>query len=450
MIQKKQARRRSLTPAPVRPRIDVAVASEVAGTLGVLLWMRLRDAMRWASVPENERTGLLGPVLPDHASWEADAVLNETLAPSIRTLAALARYPDLVKGDDIGVACANVSAWAIATQRRETALLFAEAAALADPWNARYCAEAGSACVWVAAATSAGADEDDRAMARDADRRADLWFARGRQIGRWMGQWEWYIRCRIRAGMHAYEQGDYQRARRSYRGAHSTAEWRGFPDLAGKAQHDMMLIECAVGTYERAEEHLYAALMNYPVHYERLPHLAHDAAYMFVCWGGFTAALEILEAVYPMILKPTERIAVMGTIARASAGVRDRPRHRDAVADVLLYAALCEVNAAAALVLAAEGALEFQDWDRSAELAQYGLRIAEKRCEREPQRRASRVLENASARKAPECPTVPSERIQRAKLVVLDRLAKVRAPADEDGTRAPIRAELTKFTMSAR
>jgi hypothetical protein len=140
----------------------------------------------------------------------------------------------------------------------------------------------------------------------------------------------------------------------------------------------------------------------------------------------------------------------MGTLARAAAGVGDRTRYRDAVADVLLYAALSELNAAAALVLAAEGALDFRDWTRSAELAACGLRIAERRREREPQRRAQIVLERAAAEKVPEYPAYPAERIHRTLLVVVSRLAKLRAPADPDEAQTEVRAELTKFTMSAR
>lgn len=450
MARRKTIRRKILPPAPVAPRTDSEVATEAGGALGLILWLRLRDVVLWARVPQAERKELFGPVAPEHEQWEQAAAGLDALATAVRTLSALARYPELVKGADVANACSTISSWAISTGKRETGLQFAEAAALADPLNARLCAEAGSACVWAAAATAVDGDQDARERSADADRRAEIWFERGLRIGRWTEQWEWYIRCRIRAGMHAYEQGDFRRARRAYRGAHSTAVWRGFPDLAGKAHHDMMLIECAVGTYERAESHLYGALSNYPVHYQRLPHLAHDAAYMFVCWGAFQPALELLDAVHPLIEKPTERIAVMGTIARAAAGVRDRSRHRDAVADVLLYAALCEINAAAALVLAAEGALDFQDWSRSAELAAYGLRVAGKRCEREPQRRAQRVLAYAAEREIPEYPSVPPERIQRTKMMVLGRLSKFRAPVDHDEARTPVRSELTKFTMSAR
>jgi tetratricopeptide (TPR) repeat protein len=341
----------------------------------------------------------------------------------------------------------------MATGKPETALHFAEAAALADPLNARLCAEAGTACVLAAGATPAGATLESRAAeaaSREAERRAEIWFDRGIRLGRWTQEWEWYIRCRIRAGMQAYELGDYRRAMRSYRGARSTATWRGFPDLAGKAHHDMMLIECAVGTYDQAEAHLNAALANYPVRYPRLPQLAHDAAYMFVCWGAFQAALDLLEVVYPLVQKPTERIAVMGTLARAAAGVGDHNRYRDAVSDVLLYAALSEINAAAALVLAAEGALDFRDWARSADLASYGLRVAEMRREREPQRRARIVLERAAAQKPPEYPSIAAARVHRARVLVLSRLARLNSTADPDEARSELRVELTKFTMSAR
>jgi len=117
---------------------------------------------------------------------------------------------------------------------------------------------------------------------------------------------------------------------------------------------------------------------------------------------------------------------------------------------VLLYAALSEVNAAAALVLAAEGALDFREWSRSADLARYGLRVAQRRREREPQRRAELVLANSAAERVPEYQTIATERVHRTRLMVLDRLAKFRASAERPEARSGVRAELTKFTMSAR
>lgn len=449
MTRRTKSQRRIYPAPPSTPRPDAEVAAESGGPLGILLWTRLGDVTVWAGVEAHDRGGLFGQISPAIEEWERLATETEIIAPAVRTLSALARYPDLVREAEVSRACATISAWALATEKRETAVQFAEAAALADPHNAMLCAEAGTACVWAAASTPTNAEHADRVAAADADRRAEIWFERGVRIGRRKGQWEWYIRCLIRAGMQAYERGEFVRARRAYRSAHSTAMWRGFPDLAGKAHHDMMLIECAVGSYERAEFHLYGALSNYPRRYQRLPHLAHDAAFMFVCWGADHAALEILDAVFPLIEKPTERIAVLGTMALATAGVGDRVRHRDAVADVLLYAALSEVNAAGALVLAAEGALKFRDWNRSAELAAYSLRIAANRCEREPQRRANRVLDLARKQVTLDYPAAPSERVRRTKGFVLDKLQNCRAPADPGETRT-VRAELTKFTMSAR
>jgi hypothetical protein len=60
------------------------------------------------------------------------------------------------------------------------------------------------------------------------------------------------------------------------------------------------------------------------------------------------------------------------------------------------------------------------------------------------------VLERAAAEKIPEYPVYPAERIHRTLIVVLSRLAKLRTPADPDEAKTEIRAELTKFTMSAR
>ena len=163
MTPRKKPVRRLLPPPPRAPRPDWEVVAELSGgPVGLLLWMRLRDVSVWSGVSPAERIGLFGPVCPEHEDWERQAAGIEAIAQSVRVLSALARYPDIVKEAEIGRACATISGWAMATDKRETALQFAEAAAIADPYNAMLCAEAGAACVWAAASTPRDADPPAR------------------------------------------------------------------------------------------------------------------------------------------------------------------------------------------------------------------------------------------------------------------------------------------------
>jgi hypothetical protein len=110
--------------------MDADVATEVGGAVGLMLWLRLRDVVLWARVPEGERKDLFGPVAPEHEEWEVEAASVDALTTAVRTLSALARYPELVRGVDVAIACSEISTWAMATEKRETSLHFAEAAAL--------------------------------------------------------------------------------------------------------------------------------------------------------------------------------------------------------------------------------------------------------------------------------------------------------------------------------
>lgn len=136
MTPRKKTVRRLLPPPPRAPRPDWEIVAELSGgPVGLLLWMRLRDVSVWSGVSPAERIGLFGPVCSEHEDWERQAADIDAIAQSVRILSALARYPDIVKEAEIGRACATISGWAMATDKRETALQFAEAAAIADPYK---------------------------------------------------------------------------------------------------------------------------------------------------------------------------------------------------------------------------------------------------------------------------------------------------------------------------
>jgi hypothetical protein len=226
-------------------------------------------------------------------------------------LSALARFPDVVHAKDLCIACMAVSEWADSNHLPETALNFAEVAGIADPWNSHAAAHAGQLCALYAT-----------------DERAEVWFERGIKIGRRAEDWEWYIRSNLRLGLLRYEQGRFRQSRRCQSRAYTKADWAGFPAFAGQAHHAMLLIEIAGGTFKGGERHARLALGYYPVHYVRLPHLAHDFAVLLSCWDCHTEALALLDQVLPLIALPHERIAVHGTIAKAAAGVGDVALHR--------------------------------------------------------------------------------------------------------------------------
>jgi tetratricopeptide (TPR) repeat protein len=423
-------------PPPGWTRPDWDLCAEGEWGFQLLLWQRVRDVRLWGATPRDQRAGLFQPVL----GWERIAEFAAGLVPeieaSVRVLGGVVRYPELVAEADASTACMSIAAWAEENHLPETALHYAEAAACLDPLNAKAAALAGTACA-----------------RRAADDRAQLWFERSHRVARRTKDWEWYVRALLRLGILLYELGQYRPAKRCYYRARSCALWAGFDAFAGKAHHDLLLIECAIGTFESGERHALRALDLYPVHYDRLPQLAHDIAYFFTCHGYYRPSLEVLHAILPMIIKPCERIAILGTLAKANAGLGNHGEHTASVADVLLFASLSDVNAAAALVLCAEGAMMLHDWERASMLAEKGADVAVRCREREPYRRAVAVLAQGRAETASPAHADPSvaARVEALKTVVLSRLARLaEAPATDAGALTRGRAELTKFTMSGR
>jgi len=297
----------------------------------------------------------------------------------------------------------------------DAALEFAEAAALADPEAPKPAADAGHLST--------------RAAAYD---RAWVWLTRAVTIARRAKDWEWYVRGHIRFGIMLYELGQHAKARPHYWRATQAALHSGRRTLAGKAQHDLLLIEAeaAAGSYLSGEKCARLVLEYYPRVYERIPHFVHDYAYLLVRHGFFTPALPLAEAALPLITKPYERIAVLATVARAAAGVGDRARYDHASGELLEIAAATDINAAAALVAIAEGATVWGEWESAQRLATRARAIAERRREGDPLRRSVAVLAQIERREAPARANTPPAhaRIKEVAAACLRRLNIQHAP----------------------
>ncbi|HEX8359979.1 MAG TPA: hypothetical protein VF613_07730 [Longimicrobium sp.] len=111
--------------------------AETDAPLSLLLWQRARDVRLWALAGEGSRAGLFTGGEPVESALEVGEGLADSLVGPLRALGALARYPEFITGADLCVACLAISEWAEREHMTETALHYAEAAALADPSSAR-------------------------------------------------------------------------------------------------------------------------------------------------------------------------------------------------------------------------------------------------------------------------------------------------------------------------
>ena len=368
-----------LPPASQRHTFDFC--GEVEDALGVVLWKRVRAVKLWAATRRDRRQGLFMPPSGrtreqlEHAVAQAPE-LREPLA----TLMAMVRYPERARPPAVAAACLAVAEWAEGQGKLETALQFAEAAAAANPQDPGAAAMAGQFCTRVAAV--------DRAV---------VWLQRAVVLARCALDRVWYIRAHLRLGHLMFHLGEYEQARRLYVLGGRMAARTGRRALAGQAQHDLFTVACEVGTYEEAEDHAWKALEQYPVRHPGVPFLAHDYAWLLNRDGFFSSAHVLLRATLPHI-PPHRRLPILGSLARACAGIGDRAGYQAAAAEVLRLAGDTGEGAAAALIHVSAGARHFGDWALVETAAARALEVAVQREEAEPQRGALAILEGLAAR----------------------------------------------------
>src|SRR5215218_8069162 len=294
--ERRQPSHHQITAPPLWPR-DVwsILSSPLDDDVAVLLWHYARSVRLWATTPDTERIALFTPPSATASHWEDTAAeLCPEIAPALRTIGAVIRYPDLIQGPRVAAACGEVATWAEGAGCLGVALDFAEAAALIDPLAPRPAADAGHLATRLAAY--------DRAW---------VWLTRCVTFARRAKDGEWYVRGHIRFGIMLYELGQHANARPHYWRATRAALDSGRRTLAGKAQHDLLLIEAEAGSYLSGEKCARRVLEYYPRVYERIPHFVHDFAYLLIRHGYYAPALPLAEAVLPWIVKPFERIAVL-------------------------------------------------------------------------------------------------------------------------------------------
>ncbi len=384
-------------PAPPNwAREPNEILSECPGSLGFFLWRAAEDARLWASAPEGVRPFLFHrkPLTARTCTVPPDAAEIE---PLILRLLGLSHFPELAQPADVAAACRTLSDWAESSGRIETALHFAETAALTDPQQPEYAARAGFLSYRLA--------DHNRAAA---------WYWRTIAIARqglrfrteanpaarkWRATClEWYIRGHLRLGILYFQMGRHDLARPHYRRAARKAAQRKRTTLAAQANHDLLTLESDVGTYARGEFYASRALELYPVRHPRVAHLAHDYAYLLVRNSMYSRALFLLSHLGPDLFESQYRVIYWGTVARAAAGIGDRSRFELAAEHVKELASESDEYAAISWVHLAEGERIFGEWDGAERYAATAVEVGLRRRDGTPVRMAHALLDEISAR----------------------------------------------------
>lgn len=350
--------------APEWRRTERGILDEIPTVVGLVLWQLLRHVRDWVATPPPDREHLFhATLLPwvatkyRHAEIEAPVI-----ARPIQALLRMTGVPNGVAETDIADACSQIAEWASACGWSETALQFAEAAAVADSPSAHRANEAGRVA----------RNHGDYA-------RAETWFDRGIALARQQGDSIAYTRGHIGYGILWQTLGRDTRAQRHFNTASIAARKRGSFWLAAEAQHDLLLMMAERGHFAQAITHARKALRWYPKHHPRFPFFVADFAFCLVCQAHYSEAIELLTAVLDALPKPAEQVLAVSVLVRAHGGLGEVAKFRSARQRLIDLLSTFKAHEPAARVNLAEGERAVGRWLPAWRNATRALRLAKQK-----------------------------------------------------------------------
>lgn len=348
------------------------------GEFGAVLWQVLRDVTLWASTPENSRKEIFSPKAPIR-QWQIllHTELSESVRPYLLIVSNLLFTDRIPDSSELAHACRRIATWAEEHSRPQTAIAFAQAAALAWPQSAECAYKVGWLC---------------RRFGEYA--RAESWFRRSIAITRRLPDMQSRVLSWINLGNIYLARGDYQAAETAFRRALRGATHSGLTGAKAMALHDLFAV--AVETHRVAEAEVLAqrAARAFGATHPRLPILAHDVAAFWFSLGLFERAEVVFSAVLSVTRHPMERLQVLSSVARAAGGAGNRETFLDAWVEawqIIDSQEEMECVATSALKLAF-GSASLADWERAELAARYAERRASEHREPEVEEQAQTVL----------------------------------------------------------
>ena len=284
---------------------DMEIVEEAPPSIGLVLWLEIRHVRDWIESPLEKRAALFNPEPSPNAiaiRREARAAAPE-LAGALDVFVQMRSAPLNVDCSVLGAACEAIAEWALAHDYPQTAIEWAEIAALADPENPKYQNLAGR-------------------LTREANEyeRAESWFKRGLGYAREQDAKIELIRAHLGYGRLCAEQRRLKCATKHLNSGSRLAWKDGPPALAAEAQHDLCLFLISLGRLADAEERARRALRWYPRDHPRLPLFAADVALLFVFERHYLTAARVLKPVVKLVEQPDARAAIFALFARALSG----------------------------------------------------------------------------------------------------------------------------------
>lgn len=291
------ARRWRIPPAILRgpgETIDrIGVLDEHEEAAALLLWRVARDVELWAGTQPEQRAGLFGPgAAVQRAEQVLAAELDGEIRPALETLAALLADPGAADPERVGGCCLRVARWAREAEKGETAVAYAQAAALASP------EDGVAALVTGLCAVAIGQAE-----------RGQTWLRRAVAVARQSRQREAYAGAYLALGHHQLRAGAPGAARRAYLLALRAARrWGLWVERAG-ASYGLFRLAEAAGDVPAAtaygREAMLAARRLPP---GRVP-FGMELPAFWIAVREPARALAVLARIEPLLRTPDDRLA---------------------------------------------------------------------------------------------------------------------------------------------
>lgn len=305
-LGQKSGRRWCIPPAMLREASDTLEASgmldEHRGALGLALWQSLRDVTLWASLDAAARGDAFAA-----GAGAARRRLLRGLEPAVElplgTLAALVEAPGAARAEVVSLVCRDLARWGEERGAPETALAYAQAAALALPDDP-------------AAALAVGT----MALRQGKQARAETWLRRTVGLSRRAASWTVYAEAFVELGALYAGRGNRAGARRFLLRALRAGRRHALPEMRGRALHALFLLALDAGRPDEAERFARGAVRAYGREHPRLPQLLHDVASLWVAQESHARALPMLQRLLPLRRDAAERAATLALLARAAAG----------------------------------------------------------------------------------------------------------------------------------
>jgi len=236
-------------------------------------------------------------------AWE-ESVLRGDVEPEVLAPMAVL-IGELVEPERADVALVSRCCWCMAEwaldRHEETALAFAELAALSWPTNGRH------ALVLARLYRNSGYP-----------RKGELWFRRASRLASAAADWEVTVLSTSGLGMLFWDQANFPRAKALLERAQRVAQRHSLRSLEAEVLHNRLAVAITAGELEAAEDFARAAFERYQPAHHRIPALAYDIAYLWLSKGYAGQAFNTFQALLPHFPDGEPRIQVLCAMARAA------------------------------------------------------------------------------------------------------------------------------------